>query len=134
MSSYSTYSTLGATENDLRREFKSLLDEKTREYAHEPAANERAIATLERDFRASDRDKNKRIKGLEDALKRGIGGQNGRIDEIESKVRKVEREVRKKENDVEDLLRMNRDKESRIRQLETSRNRYYDERPVCRET
>jgi hypothetical protein len=124
MSSYPTHSSLRASENDLRREFKSLLDEKTREYAHELAANERAIATLERDFRASDRDKNKRIKKLEDALKVGTGAQGRRIDGIESKLRKVEREVGKKENDVEDLMRMNSDKESRIRELETSRQRY----------
>jgi chromosome segregation ATPase len=124
MSSYSTQSNIRVTENDLRREFKSLLDAKTREYAHEFAANERAIATLERDFRASDRDKNERIKGLEDSLKRGVGGHSRRIDEIESKVRKMEREVRKKENEVEDLMRMNSDKESRIRELEKSRQRY----------
>ncbi len=122
--SYPTHSNPRATDNDLRKEFKSLLDEKTREYAHELAANERAIATLERDFRASDRDKNKRIKQLEDAQKMGIGAYSRRIDEIERKVRKMEREVRKKENDVEDLMRMNSDKESRIRELETSRERH----------
>jgi chromosome segregation ATPase len=128
MSSH-THSSLGATENDLRREFKSLLDKRTREYAHELAVQERAIAALERDFRSSDRDTAKRIKGLEDILKgcfkeledtvgKAFVGRNKKIDEIESKVRKLEREVREKEKSVEDLLRMNSDKENRIRVLE----------------
>ena len=117
MSSH-THSNLPATENDLRREFKSLLADKTRQYAQELAANEIALAALEKDFRSSDRDMYKRIKELEDTVNRGFSGQNRKIDELESKVRKVEREVREKENSVEDLLRINNDKENRIRGLE----------------
>jgi hypothetical protein len=33
-------------------------------------------------------------------------------------VRKLEREVREKENSIEDLMKMNSDKENRIRSLE----------------
>ncbi len=122
MSSYPTHSNLRATEDGLRREFKSLLDQKTRQYAQELAANERAIATLERDFRASDRDKNKKIKQLEDVLKRGIYGYSRKLDNIESKLRKLEGELENEENYTEDLITMNNDKESRIRELEKSKS------------
>jgi hypothetical protein len=115
---YPTNSHLRATENDLRREFKSLLNDKTLQYAHELAANERAIATLERDFRASERDNSKKIKELEQIVKRCIGAHDRKIDEIECLVRKLAREARRKENEFEDLLKMNGDKESRIRELE----------------
>jgi peptidoglycan hydrolase CwlO-like protein len=117
MSSH-THSNLPATENNLRKEFKSLLDDRTRQIAREFVLLERTVNTLENNFAFSDRDKNERIKELEDTVKRGFVGQNKKIDEIESKVRKLEREVREKENSIEDLMKMNSDKENRIRSLE----------------
>jgi len=117
MSSH-THSNLPATENNLRKEFKSLLNDRTRQIAREFVLLERTVNTLENNFAFSDRDKNKRIKELEDTVKRGFVGQNKKIDEIESKVRKLEREVREKEKSIEDLMKMNSDKENRIRSLE----------------
>src|SRR5882757_1087968 len=112
MNSYVSLHLLRTTLEDLRSEISSKSSEQRKEYARGLVTNERAIAALQKDFRATDKETDSRIRELNKTLKLVIDASDRRREDIE----KLEREVDR-------LVRMDREKENRIRGLER-RSRY----------
>ncbi|PMD50845.1 uncharacterized protein K444DRAFT_638156 [Hyaloscypha bicolor E] len=112
MNSYVSLHLLRTTLENLRSEINSKSSEQGKEYARELVINEQAIAALQKEFRATDKETDARIRELNKTLKLVIDASDRRRENIE----KLEREVDR-------LVRMDREKENRIRELER-RSRY----------
>jgi len=113
MNSYVSLHLLRTTLEDLRNEISSKSSKQGKEYARELVTNERAIAALQKEFRATDKGTDSRIRELNKTLKLVIDASDRRREDI----KKLEREVDR-------LVRMDREKENRIRELER-RSRYW---------
>jgi hypothetical protein len=110
--------------NELRAEIRATLDAQQRDHARSVVANEHAIAALERDFRASEKDNSSKIKELESTVKVLIDAHNRKRDDLEGLEREVRRQVRDRDHNLGDIVERDRELENRIRALEMRTGRY----------
>jgi hypothetical protein len=116
MSSFGMQRDRVTTVERFKDEITSLIKDQERKHARELVFNERAITALEKEVRTSDQ----RIQALEKILNMVIDAQDRNKDDIEKLTSKVDGEAEEKDAVLAEMMRLERDKETRIRALEKS--------------
>ncbi|KAE9364024.1 hypothetical protein N431DRAFT_475020 [Stipitochalara longipes BDJ] len=110
--------------NELRAEIRVTLDDQARNRACSVVENERAIAALGREFRASEKDNNCKIRELEGTVKVLIDAHNRKRDDLDGLEREVRRQVKDRDQNLGDMVERDREMENRSKELERRSGRY----------